>query len=70
MFRYVHNPRDPDAQPHAFKPKTRVWATDFEPVQRWCAEQFGDRGLRWVDSAGHFWFRDAEDAFAFKMRWC
>jgi hypothetical protein len=43
-------------------------------IMQWCAEQFGlqDQVMasRWFGTGGDYWFRDMEDAFAFRMRWC
>lgn len=39
----------------------------------WCSDEFGEchRGERWTYSTeGDFAFRDENDAFAFRMRWC
>lgn len=46
----------------------------IEDIRKWCEEQFDKPGkrLRWRFRSLHkeFYFRDMEDAFAFKMRWC
>ncbi|RYF04441.1 MAG: hypothetical protein EOO77_29630 [Oxalobacteraceae bacterium] len=37
----------------------------------WCCEEFGSAtGERWAFQDGLFFFRDPDDAFAFKLRWC
>lgn len=38
-------------------------------IKPWCVEQFGPESMRWYTIAVTFIFRDADDAFAFKMRW-
>lgn len=39
-------------------------------VNRWCIEQFGRGGHRWMSSLFEIGFRDEADACAFKLRWC
>lgn len=43
-------------------------------VQRWCEDQFGERGYRWgevrVGYESIIVFVDAADATAFRLRWC
>ena len=40
-------------------------------VNEWCEQQFGRSGEkeRWEQHSIYIGFRDAHDAFAFKMRW-
>ena len=47
----------------------------YHPVMAWCEEQFGpmpilDVGSRWYANREGLYFSDADDAFAFRMRWC
>lgn len=39
-------------------------------VNRWCIEQFGRSGRRWMTGQFEIGFRDEADACAFKLRWC
>lgn len=62
------------------KEKLRSNDRGFDDFMRearaWCAEQFGKEGQthgppdRWFSAYRVVYFRDSNDAFAFKMRWC
>ncbi|RYD83842.1 MAG: hypothetical protein EOP84_07160 [Verrucomicrobiaceae bacterium] len=60
----IHHPRDPH---------------EIEPTIRWCEQQFGEcwhndyyfDKQRWTHCHDYgFSFRKADDALAFKLRWC
>lgn len=46
---------------------------DYQPLLRWCREQYGPRGFRpsrnWNHLGAVFNFREPEQAFEFLMRW-
>lgn len=70
-----------DGFPHVFELKIRNFHIHCADLHAWCAEQFG-RGwdvsdgylpanIRWIyNYRNDIAFRHAEDAFAFRMRWC
>lgn len=39
-------------------------------AQEWCKREFTDDRDRWIWKGSSFNFRDREDAFMFKVRWC
>lgn len=67
---------DGDGHRYVFRPDRH---TD-EDIRGWCNEHFGSiehlreylgelRGSRWAGRHS-FWFRDEQDAVAFRLRWC
>jgi hypothetical protein len=47
---------------------------EYFAARQWCYDQFGDRDRLtyervWDEQAGDFWFKNQQDAFAFKIRW-
>lgn len=64
----------PDPEGHICYFEGLVDSSRRGEIMRWCTEQFGPKGQvmasRWFGVQGDYWFRDMNDAFAFKLRWC
>ncbi len=60
-------------QDYSFTVREFKEATFIETYE-WCVERFGNPNERmngrWDSSGGYFFFRDVEDAFQFRLRWC
>jgi hypothetical protein len=59
-------------QDYCFSSKVDLPLEQIEEMQVWCRERFGDpaHGGRYDWNHGTFFFRDENDAFEFRMRWC
>jgi hypothetical protein len=67
---------DPGGHRYRFEPAddVREAEVDSDALHAWCTQEFGDRGgpsgSRWYAGRVIFWFRDEQDAFVFRLRWC
>lgn len=74
---YVMSGCDKDGHRYRFAVLDTVTCGNHQQILEWCSEHFGPPGpkplgSRWMMAGDgfFFYFRDEDDAFAFRMRWC
>lgn len=65
---FVHRPWVSDWK-YVFVAKD-IEARQSSETARWCHEQFGRMGERWLVEGWRISIRDQVDSTAFKLRWC